>query len=264
MTNKVPSESMDKLEVSVLVTRPQSQAQEWLHAIQAQGWHPVSYPTLEILPLSMSPQQRSLVLELDRYQGVICISSNAAELGLALLSDYWPQWPVKQQWYAVGPATAVAMESWGLLPLTANQHDSEGMLDLPSLSQIEGQRFLILKGEGGRRTIKESLEGRGAQVDELPLYQRVAPDSDAEPIKRWLNQDVGLRIIVISSGDGLKNLLKMAAPYTAELKAIPLVVVSQRLAQFATTLGFKTVLCSQGVKVNAIMSCIGDFLAEIQ
>ena len=255
---------MANLDVSILVTRPKAQAHEWLKAFQLQGWAVTSYPTLDILPLALLPEQKRFVLDLDLYQGVICISSNAAELGLELLADYWPQWPVRQDWYAVGPATAAAMEKWGLKPLTANQSDSEGLLGLAQLQQVAGQRFLILKGEGGRETLRETLQARGALVDELPLYRRAAPDSDAGPVEHWLESDADVHITAISSGDGLKNLIVMAAPCVTDLKEIPLLVVSERLAQFAVSLGFKKVLCAQGVKVAAIMTCIGDFLKEFQ
>lgn len=245
---------MTNTNISILVTRPKAQAASWVEAFQAQGWQTQSFPTLDIQPLGLTPEAKSKVLELDLYRGIICISANAANIGLELLSDYWPQWPVEQTWYAVGPATAEAMAEWQIKPKMAGQHDSEGLLSLASLKDVGGERFLILKGEGGRETLRDTLIERGAAVDELPLYRRVAPINDLAPLTQWLNQPAQ-QYIAISSGDGLKNLMQMAPEHLTQLKEIPLVVVSERLARFAESKGFNTLL-SHGTAADQMVKAI--------
>lgn len=232
---------MTNTNISILVTRPKDQADSWIAAFQAQGWEAIRFPTLEIQPIALTPEAKNIVLGLDQYQGAICISSNAVNIGLELLSDYWPQWPVQQQWYAVGPATAEAMVDWQLKPKVPGQHDSEGLLGLASLKDVEGQRFLILKGEGGRETLRDTLIERGALVDELPLYRRAIPAISNDPLNDWLSDSSTQKFIAISSGDGLKNLMEMASSSLDQLKSIPLVVVSERLADFAELKGFQAV-----------------------
>ncbi len=227
--------------LSVLVTRPAAQAESWLRAFQARGWQTLSFPTLDIQPLELSPQAKNRVLNLDQYQGVICISGNAANLGLELLADYWPQWPVQQLWYAVGPATAEVLLEWQLQPEMPRRHDSEGLLGLASLQQVQGRRLLILKGEGGRTTLRDTLLERGALVDELCLYRRTLPEVSTEPLHHWLADTRSRKYIAISSGAGLKNLMQMAAEHLDRLKSVPLVVVSQRLAEFAQSQGFSAI-----------------------
>ncbi|MDX1694609.1 MAG: uroporphyrinogen-III synthase [Ketobacteraceae bacterium] len=241
--------------VSVLVTRPEDQAAGWVAAIESRGWQAVVFPTLAICPLKLTPELRQRVLDLDRYQGVICVSANAARLGLSLLSDYWPQWPVRQDWYAVGPATAEVMADYQLPVKVPGRHDSEGVLDFPRLQAVAEQRFLVLKGAGGRDAIQRELQRRGALVDELPLYEREMPDTDLDIFQTWFRADVQ-HYVAISSGDGLKNFLGMVGSQVKEICQLPLVVVSERLGKFARDQGFTRVLVAQGASGEALAEAI--------
>ncbi|NIV28540.1 MAG: uroporphyrinogen-III synthase, partial [Anaerolineae bacterium] len=126
---------MTELEgATVLVTRPREQAAALCEPLQQAGARVIQLPTLAIEPLAIGPAQRSVILDLDQYAFVICVSPNAARLGLDVLADYWPQWPVQQQWLAVGPATGEAMADWGLNLKVAQQGaTSETLLDWPQL-----------------------------------------------------------------------------------------------------------------------------------
>ncbi|MEC8813311.1 MULTISPECIES: uroporphyrinogen-III synthase [unclassified Ketobacter] len=224
-------------EAVVLVTRPRDQAEALTDSLQQAGARVIELPTLDIEPLEIGSRQRALVLDLDQYAHVICVSPNAARLGLEVLADYWPQWPVQQQWAAVGPATGAAMSGWGLNLKVAQQGaTSETLLDWPELQHLTDQRVLILRGEGGRETLAETLRRRGARVDYLELYRRIKPSADVTPLLQALQQQ-GL-ILTVTSGDGLRNLMAMVGEAVAQLQQCPLVVVSARLAQFAREQGF--------------------------
>ena len=250
---------MSDAPVSVLVTRPAGQAQSWVNAVESAGWEAVMFPTLEIHPLTITPQQRQCVLDLDRYQGIICISANAADIGLALLADYWPQWPIRQDWYAVGPATAEVMADYQLQVVVPEAHHSEGLLGLESLQDVAGQRFLILKGQGGRDAIQAALRARGATIDELPLYERVVPQSDPGLVERWLARQQR-HYLAFSSGDGLKHFLQLCGSFAEQCRLVPVVVVSERLAEYAGAQGFQRVVVAQGASPEALVTAVSNHL----
>jgi len=246
--------------LSVLVTRPQGQGQPLADRLQALGMQALLCPTLIIRPKNLTPLEQQHIEGLDCYSHVICVSANAATLGLELLADYWPQWPVQQQWVAVGPATHAAMQGWGLgdvlLPVGASH--SEGVLALTGLQELDDQKILILRGVSGRELLADTLRERGAAVDYLELYDRIKPSLSAAPestntLAQWLCSDAK-KAIVVTSGDGLKNLLSMGEE--PRIISIPLVVVSQRLAVFAKEKGFVTVWVAEGASDNAIVACL--------
>ena len=250
--------------LSVLVTRPEGQGQALAERLQAAGLDVLLYPTLKIQPKALTPIEQQCVECLDRYSHVICVSANAAKMGVELLADYWPQWPVEQQWVAVGPATYDAMQGWGLMDvlLPVGASHSEGVLALDSLVNLDDKRVLILRGVSGRELLAETLRQRGAVVDYLELYERKVPEITglglANKLPEWLCSDAK-KVIVVTSGDGLKNLITMAAGQEQALFSSPLVVVSQRLADFAKQQGFVIVRVANGASDDAIMLSVTEF-----
>ncbi len=104
---------------------------------------------------------------------------------------------------------------------------SEGLLASAAAAQVAGQRVLIIKGEGGRATLAAELGRRGARVDELACYRRappvLAPGELAQKLSRW-----GIDLVMISSGEGLDNMLGLLSPAeTTKFRYITLLVPSE-------------------------------------
>ena len=62
-------------------------------SLRAAGAEVIDLPLLEIAPLPLSSDGRACLLALDRYDGVLFVSTNAARLGLDAVAGLWPQWP---------------------------------------------------------------------------------------------------------------------------------------------------------------------------
>ncbi|TVP89257.1 MAG: uroporphyrinogen-III synthase [Pseudomonadaceae bacterium] len=160
----------------VLLTRSSTDNARLAAQLQAHGVASRSLPLLDLQPLAETPQQRSLMLDLDRYHAVMVVSPTAARLGLQRLDCYWPQPPVDQYWFAVGAGTAAPLIEYGL-PVQYPQQgqDSEAVLALPvwdKLLQQDRLRVLIWRGEGGREHLANQVRAAGGQVDYLELYRR--------------------------------------------------------------------------------------------
>ena len=94
----------------VLVTRPQHQQAELISALESHGAKTIAVPLLQIGPPSTGEHAATLrrsLLELDLFDTLIFISTNAVRAGVAAIEDYWPQFPVGIQVVAIGPSTAV-------------------------------------------------------------------------------------------------------------------------------------------------------------
>ena len=245
---------------TVVVTRPADQAADLIATLQQAGAQPLSLPTLSIEPRVLDQADRQKILDLDQYRAVICVSVNAARLGLDALADYWPQWPLHQLWYAVGPATGAAMQDWGVRVTVGQQGaTSETLLDDPQLKMVAGERILILRGEGGRETLADTLRERGARVDYLELYRRVQPRTDPQPLLTALEQP-DCPILTVTSAEGLRNLMALAGKQLNRLQQCPLLVVSGRLAEFARQQGFVTVWQAASPAATDIMAALNRSL----
>jgi uroporphyrinogen-III synthase len=250
----------------VLVTRPAAQARELCRLIEEAGGRPVPFPTVEIRP-SRSPDAARALLRAG-CDLVIFISRNAVEHALALLPDRAAltgglagdsTGPSSvegsgeataagsgPQLAAVGRATATAMQEAGLAPhlVPASGFDSESLLALPALTRVAGKRVLIVRGEGGRAKLGETLTQRGASVAYAEVYQRVPPATDAAALVPEWQQS--LSFVTATSDEILVNLLAMVPEAEHRwLRRLPLAVLSDRNASTAIELGFRIVAVSK-------------------
>lgn len=243
----------------VLVTRPAGEPADSLcAAIAAAGYRTYHQPLLELSELPvLAPAQRQMVLDLHHFQHIIFISANAVRFGMELVMDYWPQIPLGINWYGVGTATARGLARFDIRAITpGDDMSSEGLLALPYLRNVQGQRVLIIKGEGGRDALRTELMHRGALVDELACYRRGVPELPpgalAERLAQW---DVD--VILLSSGEGLTNLLLLLSPLeTTKLKPVTLVVPSERVATMAREAGFERIVLADNASDKAMLHAL--------
>jgi len=243
----------------VLVTRPAGESADALcAALRAAGYEAFNQPLLELQGLpQLDSVHRQMLLDLDRYEHVIFISGNAVHFGMALVEDFWPQLPAGLNWYAVGAATAAGLRRFGIEAFTPGEAmSSEGLLALPALQQVRGQRVLIVKGEGGRDALRQELSARGATVDELPCYRRSCPELPAGALAARIFE-WEIDVILISSGEGLANfLLLLSPPETSKLKATGVIVPSARVAQMAREAGFDRIVTADNASDVAMLHAL--------
>ncbi|SEG77979.1 uroporphyrinogen-III synthase [Marinobacterium lutimaris] len=234
----------------VLVTRPAHQAEGLIDTLQKQGAEPVPFPLLEIAPIDESDRSafnliKARILDLDLYAGVIFVSPNAARIGEQWIDAYWPQLPLGIDWLAIGAGTAATLSQLGIPAYhVANGFDSEALLADPLLADVSEKRFLILRGEGGRELLAETLKSRGATVDYADLYRRVCPSYSQAQIKSTIYAQ-RLSVILITSGMALDNLLELAGA-ESDLLETALIVPSRRIADLASARGFTRIRIADG------------------
>lgn len=240
----------------VLVCRPEPKASALCHDLQQLGAEARALPMIEIRPLPETAESRALIQDFDLFGHIIVVSPVAAGFLLAQLDSWWPQRPVGQNWYAVGPGTARRLRQAGIDCLTASQgHDSESLLQRPELRQLEHEKVLICGGEGGRTLLAESLRERGARVEKLALYQRRRP---AYPLARLAEALVQFdpQAIVALSGETLNNLLALGQNADGNLLSRRLLVPTDRVAEQARMLGFNRTLVAQSLDTPALAASL--------
>ncbi|MDR0250913.1 MAG: uroporphyrinogen-III synthase [Burkholderiales bacterium] len=227
--------------VGVLITRPLKQARVFAKRLEPFGAIPIMLPTIEIAP----PQDMQPLLEararLGTYDFVMFVSPNAVEQALTTLTH----WPENVMALSPGKGTATALRQAGVPDqaiLAPTLHfDSEGLLELPALQQVQGKRVLILRGERGRELLGETLEARGAEVTRVTCYRRICPKGDAEFLWPLLRQN-RFQAITLTAGEALDNLETMAGEaLCGELKALPVFTTHPRIAEHAQARGWKVI-----------------------
>lgn len=248
----------------VMVTRPAHQAQHLVELIEGAGGQPFVYPLLAINPAEQTTSLQKILQQIDRYEILIFVSPNAVEFGLPLLDEYGGI-PAQAQLACVGDGTRRHLQQKlhrrpDICP--SHQFNSEGLLAMPALQDVQDMSILILRGQQGRELLAETLRERGAQVDYAEVYQRQIPDLDNKPLRDAL-QSHAIDIISITSGEALENLLQLAADTKQLALQLPLVVINTRLAEQARALGFNnTLLVTSEVSDAAILDCLHDWYTQ--
>ena len=243
----MPAEPLSGLRV--LVTRPQRQAGKWQALLQRQGAATLRAPLMEISPFEIGERRpendaiESRLTKLDQYQHLIFVSQNAAHCGLQWISHCNARIADNAQCYAVGTATAERLQQEQLTVTAAgNTMNTEALLALPQLQDVDGSQILIMRGQGGRPLLAKILEERGAKVDYLELYQRVQPATTTEQLN---NSDWGQAgdIVALHSGESLQNwhnvIEQLQKP---EWLQIPVLIPGVRVQQLAQSLGFSSII----------------------
>ena len=244
----------------LLLTRPAEESQALARTLAEEGIFSSSLPLLDIQPLPVSEENRSIIYNLAAYCAVIVVSKPAARLGLELVDEVWPQ-PPMQEWFAVGAATAQILDDYGLRVFYPEQgDDSEALVALPQLqAAISGYdpKVLIMRGEDGREWLAEHLREQGVAVDYLPLYRRSLPQYPAFVLPQRVDAE-RLNGLVVSSGQGFEHLRELAGDAWPQLARLPLFVPSPRVAELAREAGAQSVVDCRGASAAALLAALRE------
>jgi uroporphyrinogen-III synthase len=223
--------------ITVVVTRPATQAGRFLEIARAAGARCIEYPTLQIDRVELDAGTVARVCA-HPWDWAIFTSANAVESALGQLP-----WPLAARHAAIGRATARALESRGIAvdarPASAS---SEGLLALPEFAELAGHRVLLVKGSGGRELLRDAAAARGAVVLELEVYRRSAahPTTSAASGLHSALTGAGRVVIAVTSAETLKSLLDhVAANDAPRLRSQTLLVPGPRVAAAAASLGWQ-------------------------
>ena len=180
-----------------LITRPESEAVLWVHALQARGLPAQALPLIAITAPTDAATLQALHAarqHLSSYRAVMVVSGNAAQhffdskTTLSLANKALAA--IKTRVWAPGPGTAQTLQALGLPSACLDQPaPSAAQFDSESLwAQVQGQitpgdRVLIVRGaqagdppQGtGRDWLAQQLQAAGASVDFVVAYHRSAP-----------------------------------------------------------------------------------------
>lgn len=232
----------------IAVTRPRQQASELMQAIAAAGGDPLPAPLLEILPVEDRAPLEAALNCLDDYALGIFISPNAVSHSLPALLAH-RGWPAHVQPAAVGQGTLRTLAAYGIHGGVAPQErfDSESLLALPELqaTRLAGRRVLILRGDGGRELLAETLLARGAHVDLVTCYRRLPPGDGLVALRNALDQG-RLNALTLSSSEGLRYLhAGLNAAQFETLCRLPVFVPHQRIAENAKNIGICHIILTE-------------------
>lgn len=224
--------------LKIMVTRPRDQAEFLAQRIEQAGGIPLLFPLLEIAPVEDDKRLLEQASRLPQFDLAVFISPNAVKYGMRAIRAAG-NIPPALRIATVGQGSAKALRELGVADVIApsERFDSEGLLALPKLQDIDGWRVMIFRGDGGRELLGETLRARGASVEYAACYRRSKPQWDANALL-----DAAPDAITVTSSEALCYLWQIfEKQHRDNICGIPLFVPHKRIADLARQQGWQWV-----------------------
>lgn len=245
--------------MTILVTRPSPAGEQLVSRLRAQGKMAYSFPLIEFAPGRQLAQLPEQLAALAPGSLIFVLSQHVIHFAHSLFRHKGIDWPKEHNWFAIGRTSALTLHAASQLTVhyPRGRETSEVLLQLPELQHIHGKQALILRGNGGRELLGETLQERGADVVFCECYQRNEVNYNAmEEACRWYDQQIST--LVVTSGEMLQQLYALIPAWYREnwLLQCQLLVVSERLANLARDLGWHDIRVADNADNDALLRAL--------
>lgn len=235
----------------VLITRPEKSGRTLQSFLSTQGIEAHCQPFFDY-QLNADNQQLLALQNQLNHPIIVFISVAAVEFAHQIMPlNLWQNKCI----IAVGTATQIALKSIGLLAYTPEKHDSDGLLALPQLQDVQNQDVIIVRGNGGRELIAQELTLRGANVHYFESYRRIWRNYSQDLLESWRKKQINC--IVVTSNALLQSVVSViehADDYWKE--DCQWVVASARILDNAKEFGIRHVFNANGASDSAILTAL--------
>jgi uroporphyrinogen III methyltransferase/synthase len=196
----------------ILVTRSRQQASELSVLLEQQGAEVLEVPTIEIRPPLVWDEVDDALDQIKNYAWLLFTSANGVEAcwerlqqrGQDIRSLAGPKIG------AVGPATAAALQRYGIQPhIIPEKFQGEQLgAALAEMADLNGQAVLLLRADISRPILRDKLTAAGARVTDVAIYITARPEKLPDPVLLAL-QDNQIDWITFTSSSTAENLASM-------------------------------------------------------
>lgn len=259
----------------VIVTRPLAQARQWVDDLRARGLDAVALPLIAVAAAVDRSAVHDAWASLAAQRLAVFVSPNA-------VGQFFAQRPAAAAWPArllaasPGPGTTRALRDAGVpagrivAPADDSpQFDSEALWQRLRKHDWRGAGVLVVRGDGGREWLADTLTAHGATVRFVAAYRRVPPPVDASG-QALLAQALARPAAhgwLFSSSEAVDHLLGLLhagsgpqddTPPPVDWSAMLALASHPRIAQRAAGAGFGRVISCRP-SLDAVAGCIQSF-----
>ncbi|WP_248927432.1 uroporphyrinogen-III C-methyltransferase [Paenibacillus hamazuiensis] len=250
----------------VLVTRARSQSSDLVAMIDELGGEAVEFPVIRLQPPSGEQAQRERDEALGRlpeFDWVMFTSANGVEYFFQRLKELKIDIRAlaNARIAAVGPKTAAALESRGLMiDMLPAKFQAETLFETIQTELKAGQRVLLPTADIAREELPKRLKELGLEVTEIDIYENVVcHDGGAEVIDMLQNR--AIRIVTFTSSSTVTNLLKVLGDLGVEqplelLKGCEVACIGPVTAQTAQEAGLNVTYIAEEATVRSLIDSL--------
>jgi uroporphyrinogen III methyltransferase / synthase len=207
----------------VVVTRARAQASGLAARLRDLGAAVVELPAIRIEPRIESDTVKRAIERIGDYSLIVLTSPNGVRLLFEALNtagldaralagprerqvekaESAPAGEAATTVAAIGPGTARALAKHGIrADIVPERFVAESLVEALAEVEVSGKKVLVARAAEARDVIPEHLEGRGAEVDVVALYETVREEPGAEAIEAAQSADY----VTFTSSSTVRNL----------------------------------------------------------
>ena len=193
---------------ALILTRPVHQNIELINFFKGSKVTTIDFPFIKIQTLKNYVQFDSIINQLNTYNYLIFISTNAVKMFIDRMDLLSLKLPKDIILASIGKSTREVLrgEYQREVYCPDNIFDSEHLLNHLIFNNIQSKMALIIRGEGGRETLKKGLESKGAKVTYGECYKRKLLPINFKEIKK-ITRNFKKTVFLITSNESAKHFI---------------------------------------------------------
>jgi uroporphyrinogen III methyltransferase/synthase len=250
----------------VLVTRPREQADRFAALLEHAGARVLVAPTIVIEPPdSWAPLDDALARS-QEYQWAIFTSVNGAAMVRRRLEELGrgSETLASCRIAAIGPATAEALQGWGLrAEVVPAEYVAEGLAQELRPLIRRRERVLLPRAAETRDVLVRELEAMGAVVDEVAAYRTRAATETAADLRDALERRE-IDIVTFTSSSTVKNFAALWSPDDLPrlMAGVAVACIGPITRRTASALGLDTTIMPDRYTIPALTRAIVAHVEE--
>jgi uroporphyrinogen III methyltransferase/synthase len=189
----------------IVVTRARAQSSGLAAALRELGAETIELPAIRIEPRIDSAEVQGSLARIGEYALICLTSANGVRLLFEALRAGGLDARVLSgaTVAAIGQGTAGALAGHGIeADVVPERFVAEALVEALAAVDVEGRRVLLARGAEGRELLPAALRQRGAEVDDVALYETVREEPDPEAVEAAQDADY----VTFTSSSTVRNL----------------------------------------------------------
>ena len=193
---------------ALILTRPVHQNIELINFFKDSKVTTIDYPFIKIQTLKNYVPFDSIINQLNTYNYLIFISTNAVKMFIDRMDLLSLKLPEDIILASIGKSTRKVLREEYQREVYCPDHifDSEHLLDHLIFNNVQSKKALIIRGEGGRETLKKGLESKGAKVTYGECYKRKLLPINFKEIKK-ITRNFKKTVFLITSNESAEHFI---------------------------------------------------------
>jgi uroporphyrinogen III methyltransferase/synthase len=248
----------------IAVTRARAQASAMVRLLAERGAEAIELPAIAIQDVGDYSDLDHAISRLQDYQWVLFTSMNGVEAvwdrlrELKLDARHFGNVKIG----AIGPATAEALASRGLIPdFVPAQHTSEAIASGLGDIGVRGQRILLPRADIAPEDLHNRLTGLGAEPHEVAAY-RVVPDVEAMRRAREILTDGAIDVVAFTSSSTVRNLISAIDGDVRLMDRAVIACIGPMTAATASGMGLKLDILAEEHTIPGLVAAIERYFEK--